>query len=111
MTKDKANTQVAPHPPKPDPAFKRLYVLVDTWEMKGRTLDSDEDNITGWNTFEWLPGGFFLKSTGEINFNGDIVQSLEIIAYDPSTQTFPSMFIPIWMGKFFHTVGMFKVIQ
>lgn len=90
MTKDKIKTKVAEQQPKPDPALKRLDVLIGTWDLKGRTLDSNEDNITGWNTFEWLPGGFFLKSTGEINFKGTIVQSLELIAYDPSTRTFPS---------------------
>jgi uncharacterized protein DUF1579 len=76
--------------PKPNPALKRLEKLVGKWELKGRTLGSKEDNITGWNTFEWMPGGFFLKSLGEINFKGFIIQSLEIIAYDPKKKTFPS---------------------
>lgn len=74
----------------PHPALKRLDVLVGTWDMKGHTLDSTEDNIFGWNTFEWMPGGFFLKSTGDIDFKGDKIQSLEIISYDPSTDTFSS---------------------
>jgi hypothetical protein len=90
MAENKTNTQVIEQPPQPDPALKRLDVLVGTWDMKGRTLHSDEDNITGWNTFEWMPGGFFLKSIGEINFNGVNIQSLELIAYDPASQTFPS---------------------
>jgi hypothetical protein len=45
---------------KPHPALQRLNVLIGTWDMKGHTLDSREDNISGWNTFEWLPGGFFI---------------------------------------------------
>ena len=90
MTKDKTNTQAPQQPSKPHAALKRLDVLIGTWDLKGRTLDSDADNITGWNTFEWLPGGFFLKSTGEIDFKGDKIQSLEIIGYDPSSDTFPS---------------------
>lgn len=76
--------------PVPDPALKRLEKLVSTWDIKGRTPDSKEDNITGWMTCEWLPGGFFLKQIGEIDFRGFKVQSLELIGYDPSTQTFPS---------------------
>ena len=76
--------------PQPDPALKALDVLIGTWDLKGRTLDSDKDNISGWNTFEWLPGGFFLKSIGEINFKGVLIQSLEIIGYDPESHTFPS---------------------
>lgn len=75
---------------QPNPALKRLEKLVGTWKLTGRTLSSKEDNITGWTTFEWMPGGFFLKSAGEINFKGFIIQSLEIIAYDPERKTFPS---------------------
>jgi len=43
------------HMPTPDPALKRLEKLVGTWELKGRTLHSKEDNITGWTTFGWMP--------------------------------------------------------
>jgi hypothetical protein len=75
---------------RPDPALRRLQKLVGRWNLKGRTLDSKKDNITGWNTFEWLPGGFFLKSFGEINFKGSVVNALEIIAYDPKKKKFPS---------------------
>jgi len=90
MTKVQANTQGPPQPAAPGPALKHLDVLVGTWEMTGHTLDSEQENITGWNACEWLPGGFFLKSFGEINFNGAMVQSLEIIGYDPASKTFPS---------------------
>ena len=90
MTNDQTNVQDSQQPPKPHPALKRLDVLIGTWDLTGRTLDSDTDNITGWNTFEWLPGEFFLKLTGAIDFKGDKIQSLEIIGYDPSTNTFPS---------------------
>lgn len=74
----------------PDPALARFEKLVGTWEMRGRTLGAKEDDITGWNTFEWLPGGLFLKSVGEISFQGTTIESLEIIAYDPERKTFPS---------------------
>jgi hypothetical protein len=90
MANDQTKVQVEQQLQKPDVALKRLEVLIGTWEMKGHTLDTEENNINGWNTFEWLPGGFFLKSTGEINFNGEKIQSLELIGYDPSSQTFPS---------------------
>jgi hypothetical protein len=48
-------------PPRPDPALKRLERFVGTWDMKGRTLGSEVDNVSGRITFEWLPGGFFLQ--------------------------------------------------
>jgi hypothetical protein len=76
--------------PEPDPALKRLNILVGTWSIKGRTLDSTEDNVSARTTFEWLPGGFFLKQTFEADFTGVKIQSLEIIGYDPSSDTFPS---------------------
>lgn len=76
--------------PAPDPALKRLEPLVGKWNLTGRTFDSAEDNISGWNTFTWLPGGFFLESRGEIDFKGRIIQGLEIIGYDPVSQTFAS---------------------
>jgi len=37
-----------------------------------------------------VTGGFFLKQTFESDFAGVIIQSLEIIVYDPSSDTFPS---------------------
>jgi hypothetical protein len=90
MTKNNANDQAPHHPPRPSPVLKRFERLVGTWEIKGRTLDSKEDNITGRMKCEWLPGRFFLKQSGEIHFRGSTIQSLEIIRYDPSSQTFPS---------------------
>ena len=77
-------------PAKPDPALRRLDKLVGTWDMKGRTLDSTEDNISGRVVIEWLPGGFFLQQRGEMEVAGVKVQSLEMLGYDPETDTFPS---------------------
>ena len=90
MTANSANAPALQPPPKPSPALKRLERLVGTWDIKGRTLDSKEDNISGRMTCEWLPGEFFLKQSGEIYFRGLKFQSLEIIGYDPSSETFPS---------------------
>jgi len=72
----------------PDPALKRLEKLVGTWSIKGRTLDSQDDNISGRVTIEWLPGGFFLQQRGEMEFMGSKIHSLEIVGYDPSTKAF-----------------------
>jgi hypothetical protein len=76
--------------PEPDPALKRSDRFIGTWDMNGRTLDSEVDNITGRTTFEWLPGGYFLQQRIELNFVGYEVQSLELIGYNPETGTFPS---------------------
>jgi hypothetical protein len=92
MSKSAANKTAPRPPPRPDPALKRLERLVGTWDIKGRTLDSDVDNITGHMICEWMLGGFFLKQSGEISFKGFNMHSLEIIGYDAASQTFPVSF-------------------
>ncbi len=87
MSNDDAQAQQAP---RPDPALKRLENFIGTWEMKGRTLNSKEDNVLGRATFEWLPGGFFLQQRIELNFMGLQLRSLELVGYDLQTQTFAS---------------------
>jgi hypothetical protein len=77
--------------PKPDAALKRLDKFVGTWEMKGRTLDSQEENVSGRVTYEWLPGGFFLQQRIELNFTNLEIRSLELVGYDPETQGFSSL--------------------
>ena len=84
------NNSQPQQPPQPDPALKRLEPLVGTWDITGRTLDSEDDNISGRTTFESLPGGFFLQQRIEMNFMGFKIQSLELIGYDPSTRAFSS---------------------
>ncbi|MHB1909009.1 MAG: hypothetical protein ACYCQJ_09095 [Nitrososphaerales archaeon] len=39
---------------KPNPSLRRLQKLVGTWEMKGRTFDSDRDNVGGRVNVEWF---------------------------------------------------------
>jgi hypothetical protein len=76
--------------PQPDPALKRLDRFVGTWDMKGRTIGSDVDDVSGRTTFEWLPGGFFFQQRISLNFAGIQIESLELVGYDPETGTFPS---------------------
>jgi Protein of unknown function (DUF1579) len=85
-------------PPQPDPALKQLERYVGTWDMKGRTLDSQVDNVSGQATFEWLPGGFFLTQRVKLSFAGYEIQGLEVIGYDPETGTFPSTVYPSLFG-------------
>ncbi|MEN6341638.1 MAG: DUF1579 family protein [Methanospirillum sp.] len=87
MSDDSTNQQQLP---APDPALKRLEPMVGTWSIRGRTLGSKEENVSGRATFEWLPGGFFLKQTFEAEFMGMAIKSLELIGYDPASDTFPS---------------------
>ena len=79
-----------PNLPQPDPALRRLDRLVGTWAMEGNLVGSDEHNIRGETTFRWLPGGFFLEQRARIDFVGQQIDALELIGYDPETDTFPS---------------------
>jgi Protein of unknown function (DUF1579) len=77
--------------PQPDPALKRLDRLVGTWSMKGHLIGSDEENIIGQATFQWLEGGFFMQQDVEIDLAGIVrVKSRELIGYDPETKAFSS---------------------
>jgi hypothetical protein len=75
---------------KPDPALKRLGRLVGTWSMNGRPLGADKDAITGTTTFTWLPGGFFLQQDMEMDYDGTLIKSHELIGYNPDTKAFSS---------------------
>lgn len=88
----------AQQPPQPDPALKQLDRYVGTWDMHGRTLDSEVDNVHGQASFEWLPGGFFLTQRIKLDFAGYQIQGLEVIGYDPATGTFPSTVYPSMFG-------------
>ena len=50
-----------PQAPQPDPALRELDFLVGRWSMRGHLVGSDEENIVGEASYEWLPGGFFMR--------------------------------------------------
>jgi hypothetical protein len=76
--------------PTPDPALKRLDRFVGTWSMEGHLVGSEDVAIKGQTTFRWLPWGFFLEQHGTMIFLGMDLYNLELIGYDPETETFPS---------------------
>lgn len=47
--------------------------------------------MPGEATLEWLPGGYFLQQTIELNFMGMLIKSREIISYHPETKMFSSL--------------------
>lgn len=76
--------------PTPDPALKRLERFVGTWTLEGHFAGSSDSNIKGQASYRWLPGGFFLEQQIHLDFMGLEIDSLELIGYDASTDTFPS---------------------
>jgi hypothetical protein len=85
-----ADDDAQPQMPKPDPALKRLDRFVGSWSMEGHLVGSSESNIKGRTSYRWLPGGFFLEQRVELDFMGLKIDSLELIGYDPESETFPS---------------------
>jgi hypothetical protein len=79
-----------PEPPQPNPALSRLDRLVGRSSMEGNLVGSDDKNITGETTCRWLPGDFFLEQPQRHRFMSLQTGSLELIGYDPETNTFPS---------------------
>ena len=98
-------------PPEPDPALRRLDRFVGTWEVSGRTLDVEEDNVSGRLTFEWLPGGFFLQQRVALNFMGFDIAGLEVIGYDPASGRFPSTVFASMVGVPIPTSGTCRAIR
>jgi hypothetical protein len=76
--------------PQPHPALKRLERFTGCWSMEGHLVGSDETTIRGKASYRWLPGGFFLEQHVELDFMGLQIDSLELVGYDPETDTFPS---------------------
>ena len=85
-----ADSETQSQMPTPDPALKRLDHFMGTWSMEGHLVGSSENTIKGQANYRWLPGGFFLEQHVELDFMGMKIDSLELIGYDPETDTFPS---------------------
>lgn len=91
----------------PNPALKIFEKLIGKWELKGHTLDSKEDNITGWNTFERCPEDFFLNRKAK-----SILKAVSCEAWKSSAMTqrqkhFLQTSMQACPGMSFHTNGIF----
>jgi hypothetical protein len=70
---------------------ERLAVLVGTWRTTGRTYplpSAPAAEIDAIDTYEWLPGGYFLIHRVDALVGTDEVKGIEIIGYDPTAGTY-----------------------
>jgi hypothetical protein len=75
--------------PAPSPQTQRLGALVGRWRSEGRIVGEVPVPITGTDTYEWLPGGFFLVHHVDVVIGDQRVQAIELIGeYDPATDSF-----------------------
>lgn len=90
MSKEKNTKQ--PKSPEADSALKHLDVFTGTWKTEGEikaTETTPAIPIEGTDTYEWLPGGWFLLHRVDVRMGDEQIDSVEIIGYDPSTGKYP----------------------
>jgi Protein of unknown function (DUF1579) len=79
---------------EPGPEHRRLDVFVGQWRTEGTILADPENpsgstaKLTAVDTYEWLPGGFFLIHHVDGRMGEDEVHAIEIIGYDASRQAY-----------------------
>jgi Protein of unknown function (DUF1579) len=75
--------------PAPSPPTRRLGALVGRWRSEGHVVGDPPVPITGTDTYEWLPGGFFLLHHVDVLIGQQQVQAIELIGgYDPATDSY-----------------------
>ena len=77
------------HAPTPSPQTQRLGALVGRWRSQGHIVGDPPVAIAGTDTYQWLPGGFFLVHHVDVVIGDQQVQAIELIGeYDPASDAF-----------------------
>jgi hypothetical protein len=85
----------SPAPAKPGAEHQRLGAFVGTWNTEGQALESPygpAGKLSAVDTYEWLPGGFFLSHKWDVKQGSAQFQGLEIIGYDARNKAYTSRF-------------------
>jgi hypothetical protein len=78
-------------PRLPGPAHRALEVFVGTWQTEGVITAGPSGPVSrlqAVDTYEWLPGGFFLLHRVDGHMGDEPVQALEVIGYDASRERY-----------------------
>jgi hypothetical protein len=67
-------------------SLAELAVMVGKWRMTGRSVGLDHDNIEGEIAIRWLAEPQVLALVGSISFDGESIESVEIVWFDPDSQ-------------------------
>ena len=93
------NPQSLQPPLTPSPELQLLNVFVGKWHTEGLSYGSGQayenpyDSAVRWSseeTYEWLPGGFFLVRHYDGQVGDAPTKGMETIGYDAVSQTYPS---------------------
>ena len=68
----------------PSAEHKRMEIFVGKWRTEGEIVDGvgNAERVRAIDTYEWLPGGYFLVHHVDGRMGDDVVKTLEIIGYD-----------------------------
>jgi len=94
MSENSANS--TPQPNGPSKEHKLLDVLVGKWNAEGITKDGRTVAIHAVDTYEWLPGGYFMMHRTAARVGDDEYESVEIIGYDAELKAYPMRFFDSW---------------
>ena len=75
----------------PGPRQARLAAFLGRWKTAGRVLPGDSGPgfpFAGTDTYEWVPGGYFLLHRVDVDMGGERVQALEIIGWDAQREAY-----------------------
>lgn len=79
----------------PGTAYKHLDAFVGKWNTAGYAKASATRpavEIRGTDSYEWLPGGFFLLHRVDVQMGSERNESIEVIGFDASSNTYPMHF-------------------
>lgn len=75
------------------PDLRNLYFLVGKWRTEGEVIASEAGpaiQITGTDTYEWVPGGDFLHHGVDVMIGEEKVEVIELIGKGaPDSDTYP----------------------
>jgi hypothetical protein len=76
-------------PPTRGPEHERLEPFVGKWHTEGQNKaaapGAANTPVTGEESYEWLPGGFFLVNRWDRRFGGAEHKGIGIVAFDAAT--------------------------
>ena len=75
----------------PSAEIQRLHLFVGKWKTEGEThasADAPAVKVAFMDTYEWMPGKFFLVHRADGQIGNEQLNTLEFIGYDPSSQTY-----------------------
>jgi hypothetical protein len=89
------SSQQDPHEARqPSHAQRRLDVAIGTWKVEGRNDDaapaSPGQQVSGQESYEWMPGGFFLLCRWDRRIGSQRHTGMAVIGHDPDSRSYSS---------------------